>query len=70
MSVAQLKTDAYLLITIANHIGAGSVKVDYNSLVALLRISNSKAIQHLILPASFFNKYPLLEYKISNLIFG
>lgn len=61
MFVCQLKMDAYLLRSIANHIGVGLVNTEYNSPMAQLVISNAKAIQHLLLP--FFSKYPLLGHK-------
>lgn len=68
MFVAQLKMDAYLLRSIANFIGTGLVKTNYNNPMAQLLISDAKEIQHLIVP--FFYKYPLLGHKKSNLIFG
>jgi len=61
MSVSQLLINSYLLISIANHIGVGPVKLYNSNSVAILRIFDIKIIQHLILP--YFNKYPLLGNK-------
>lgn len=60
-SISQLKLDTYLLKSIANHIGAGHVKVYDDKPMVNLRIYNAKVIQNLILP--FFSYYPLLGNK-------
>jgi hypothetical protein len=61
MSISQLKTEVYLLRSIANHIGAGSLNFSDKYSVISLSINKNKTIQHLILP--FFYKYPLLGNK-------
>ncbi len=61
MFVSQLNIDVYLLRSICNHIGTGLITSYSNNLIASLRVSDIKSIQHLILP--FFEKYPLLGHK-------
>lgn len=61
MFVVQLKVDTYLLRTIANILGPGTIKYYEDDPMSQLVISDRNSIQHIILP--FFSNYPLLGNK-------
>jgi hypothetical protein len=61
MSISQLKFDKYVLNSISNFLGAGTVYEYEDRKQAELVIRNSKVIQHILLP--FFLSYPMMGYK-------
>ena len=61
MSINQLKFDKYILVSIKNQLGVGSVYEYPDRVTADFIIQWLSKIQHLILP--FFVRYPLVGYK-------
>lgn len=61
MSISQLKMDKYVLQSISNFLGAGTVYEYEDRKQAELVVRNLKVIQHILLP--FFLLYPMMGYK-------
>lgn len=61
MSISQLKMDKYVLQSISNFLGAGTVYEYGDRKQAELVVRNIKVIQHILLP--FFLLYPMMGYK-------